>query len=160
MKGFDGDYAHNGMLQTIMALQTRPLKQNRLSWLTDARKKRPLRETVYYFVGCRPFFDVIFRDIEAGSIQGARNAVRLINALGIVPAVSDEECCCGHDALWNGQEEQFKHLAEKNIETIKATGAKQVVSFLPGGLPYLQGLLPPVFWRTGFRGGPDCMNFW
>ena len=152
-EGFDGDYAHNGMLQTIMALQTRPLKQNRLSWLTTQEKTASQGE-VYYFVGCRPFFDVIFRDIEAGSIQGARNAVRLINALGIVPAVSGEECCCGHDALWNGQEERFKRLAEKNIATIKATGAKQVVFSCPEGYLTFRDYYPRYFGELDFEAVP------
>jgi heterodisulfide reductase subunit D len=148
--GFDGEYAHNGMLQTLNSLQTRPLKQHRLAWLTPAEKTAPQGD-VYYFVGCRPFYDVIFRDIEAGSIQGARNAVRLINALGIVPALSADECCCGHDALWNGREDRLKLLAEKNIAAIRATGAKQVVFSCPEGYLTFRDYYPKFFGDLGFE---------
>ena len=57
----------------------------------------------------------------------ARSAVRLLNAVGIVPAVSEEERCCGHDLLWAGDEHRFKELMHANIEAIKKSGAKVVV---------------------------------
>jgi Fe-S oxidoreductase len=148
--GIEGTYAHNGMLQTIMALQTRPLKQKRLSWLTESEKVADQGE-YFYFVGCRPFFDVIFRDIEAGSIRGARRMIRLLNALEIVPAVSNEERCCGHDALWNGFEERFKILARKNIETIKASGARAVILSCPEGYYTMKEHYPRFFGPLGFE---------
>jgi len=150
LKGIEGLYAHNGMLQTIMALQTRPLQQNRLAWLTGAEKVSDQGD-YFYFVGCRPYFDVIFRDIEAGSIQGARNVIRLINAAGIIPAVSNQECCCGHDALWSGHEEQFKTLARINIETIKASGAKAVILSCPEGYYTFKEHYPRFFGKLDFE---------
>jgi Fe-S oxidoreductase len=148
--GFEGTYAHNGMLQTIMALQTKPLKQNRLSWLTEEEKVAASGDT-FYFVGCRPFFDVIFRDISAGSIQGARNIIKLLNALEITPVVSNEERCCGHDALWNGFEDRFKLLAQKNIETIRASGAKTVILSCPEGYYTFKTYYPKYFGELGFE---------
>ena len=35
-KGFNGMPTHNGMLQTIMSIQTRQVEQNRTSWIGDA----------------------------------------------------------------------------------------------------------------------------
>jgi len=150
LAGKEGAYAHSGMLQTIMALQTGPIRQNRLSWLTEKEAVAEKGET-FYFVGCRPFFDVIFRYIPAGSIQGARNAVRLLNALGIKPVVSNEERCCGHDALWNGLEGRFKALAEKNLETIRNSGAKKVLFTCPEGYYTFKTYYPKYFGPLDFE---------
>jgi Fe-S oxidoreductase len=126
--GFDGLPAHNGMLQTIMSIQTKDIQQNRRFWIKDGKTKE--KGDVFYFVGCRPYFDVIFRDIDAGSIQGARNVLKILNASGVEPVISDNERCCGHDALWNGNEDKFKQLARLNLDVISSAGAKKVISHI------------------------------
>jgi heterodisulfide reductase subunit D len=147
--GFDGVPAHNGMLQTIMSIQTQNIRQNRTFWIQDER----VADTgdIFYFVGCRPYFDVIFRDIDAGSIQGARNAVKILNRFGVEPVVSNDEKCCGHDALWNGHEERFKRLARSNLEVIRSSGAKQVVFTCPEGYHTFKNYYPKYFGELGFE---------
>ncbi len=147
--GFDGMPAHNGMLQTISALQTKDIKQNRVSWIEDGK----IRETgdIFYFVGCRPYYDVIFRDIDAGSIQGARNVVKILNACGVEPVVSNNERCCGHDALWNGNEEKFKQLARLNVDVIRSSGAKQVIFSCPEGYHTFKEYYPKYLGELGFE---------
>jgi Fe-S oxidoreductase len=137
------------MLQTIAAIQTKDIAQNRTSWLGDAKT----RETgdIFYFVGCRPYFDVIFQEIDAGSIQGSRNILKILNACGVEPVVSDEERCCGHDALWNGNEETFRRLARQNIDTIRSSGAKQVLFSCPEGYYTFKNLYPQHFGELGFE---------
>ncbi len=148
-KGYSGVPAHNGMLQTIMAIQTKDVKQDRTWWAQEG--KTVDKGDVFYFVGCRPYFDVIFRDINAGSIKGAQNVLKILNACGIEPVVSNEERCCGHDALWNGDEETFKRLAQLNIDTIKASGAKQVVFACPEGYLTFKNFYPKYFGDLDFE---------
>jgi Fe-S oxidoreductase len=80
-----------------------------------------------YFVGCLPYFDVIFDELDLKPLEIARSAVRLLNRVGISPIVSDEERCCGADLLLAGDVEGFRDLVKLNVEMIEATGAKKVV---------------------------------
>ncbi len=147
--GFDGMPAHNGMLQTIMSLQTTHIQQHRTSWIEDGKTKET--GDVFYFVGCRPYFDVIFRDIDAGSIQGAQHILKILNLCGVEPVVSNDERCCGHDALWNGNAETFKQLARLNLDTIRSSGAKQVVFSCPEGYHTFKYVYPEYFGDLGFE---------
>lgn len=147
--GYSGTPAHNGMLQTIMSIQTQNVQQDRTFWLEDGKTRES--GDVFYFVGCRPYFDVIFRDIEAGSLQGPRNIVKLLNSCGVEPVVSNDERCCGHDALWNGDEEKFKQLAAINLEVIRSSGAKQVVFSCPEGYYTFKNYYPEYFGELGFQ---------
>ena len=149
LMGFDGIPAHNGMLQTIMSIQTRDVQQNRTFWIEDGKTKET--GDVFYFVGCRPYFDVIFRDIDAGSITAAQNVLKILNACGVEPVVSNNERCCGHDALWNGNEEKFKQLAKLNLDTIRSSGAKQVVFSCPEGYHTFKNIYPKYFGELGFK---------
>ena len=136
------------MLQTISAIQTGNIQQNRKFWIEDGK----ISETgdIFFFVGCRPFFDVIFRDVDAGSIKGSQNILKLLNTCGVEPVVSNDERCCGHDALWNGNEEKFKQLAQLNIDVIRASGAKQVVFSCPEGYDTFKNVYPKYFGELGF----------
>ena len=82
--GFDGAPAHNGMLQTIMSIQTLPVHQNRTSWIEEGKTSET--GEFFYFVGCRPYFDVIFRDIGAGSIPKPLRIFRMFWAALMEPA--------------------------------------------------------------------------
>ncbi|MGB2826569.1 MAG: (Fe-S)-binding protein, partial [Thermoplasmata archaeon] len=57
--------------------------------------------------------------------------VRIMNKAGIVPVVSNDEVCCGHDLNWTGDEAGLRKLMKKNVELIKASGAKKVVFSCP-----------------------------
>lgn len=133
--GERGTYAHNGILQEIMRIQTTNVQQNRTEWLEEDRRAGEVQvadpgsgtSDVLYFVGCLPFFDVVFQDLQVRALDIAHNAVRLLNRIGISPIVSDEERCCGADLLLAGDVDSFRRLAELNVEAIKASGAKKVV---------------------------------
>lgn len=124
--------SHHGMLQTIMELQTQGIHQKKTGWALEAGKVAEKGDT-FFFVGCMPYFDVIFRDIGVDSLTTSRQVIKILNAAGIEPVVSDEEACCGHDMLWNGKPEVFQKLAQHNVDLIRRSGAKRVVFNCPEG---------------------------
>ncbi len=128
--GVEGVYAHNAIMQQLMGMMGQATRQNRTGWVTDDLQTATAGDD-FYFVGCLPYFDVIFADLGIVSTDTARNTVRLLNALGIVPTVSNDERCCGADLLLNGDEEGFRKLAELNVRTIAESGAKRVIFACP-----------------------------
>jgi Fe-S oxidoreductase len=84
-------------------------------------------------VGCSPYFQPVFEDIEVSPVNIARNSIKILNGLRIDPVVLPNERCCGHDLLWTGDVETFKKLAQLNVEMIKESGAKKVVFSCPEG---------------------------
>jgi Fe-S oxidoreductase len=126
----EGTYAHNAIMQQLMTIMAQPVQQKRTGWVTDdlqvSRKGKDL-----YFVGCAPYFDIIFADLGIVSTDAARDTVRLLNCIGIKPVVSDEERCCGADLLLNGDEEGFRRLAELNVRVIADSGAERVILACP-----------------------------
>ncbi|HUU07410.1 MAG TPA: (Fe-S)-binding protein, partial [Thermoplasmata archaeon] len=115
--------------QRIMA--NTDLKQKRLDWVKEDMKITD-KGDVFYFVGCLPHYDAIFKDMEELRLQDiAESAVRIMNKAGVVPVVSNEEKCCGHDLMWTGNESDFEKLMRYNVELIKRSGAKKVVFTCP-----------------------------
>ena len=86
----EGTYAHNAIMQQLMSIMAQSVRQNRTGWVTD-ELRTAARGDDFYFVGCLPYFDVIFADLGVVSTDSARNAVRLMNAIGITPVVSVDE---------------------------------------------------------------------
>lgn len=126
----EGAYAHNAVMQQLMGIMTQAIKQNRTDWLTG-ELQTVRRGEDFYFVGCLPYFDVLFEDLGVVSTDAARDAVRLMNAVGITPVVSDDERCCGADLLLNGDERGFGELARLNVDVIAESGARRVVFTCP-----------------------------
>jgi len=125
--GFKGKCSHSGameMLQNIMTAED--LDQKRLSWVGSDLQ---ISETgdYLYFVGCAPYFDIFFEDLDLNILESAKSSIKILNRLGISPVLMPNERCCGHDLLWNGDLEKFKQLAHKNLEMIKKTEAKTIL---------------------------------
>jgi Fe-S oxidoreductase len=136
--------AHRGLFQGIMRLQTLDVKQNKTEWARQAGKVSETGDT-YYFVGCSPYFQVEFeKDWNLDVMEGPRGVLKLLNAVGIEPVVSDDERCCGHDLMWNGDVENFTALARKNVELIKSLGCKRVVFQCPEGYITFKKYYPEV----------------
>ena len=102
------------------------LKQNRLNWTSNNLISR--KGKILYFTGCLPYFDSVFKEIDVNALDIARGAVRIFNSLGIKPVVMDNERCCGHDALWMGDQENFESLGKLNLDLIAKTGAEKIVT--------------------------------
>ncbi len=130
----DGQRAHcthGGALQSLMRIMTSPkLKQNRVEWANGDLKTAHDGE-VLYFVGCAPYFDILFADLGVQTLNAAKSAVKLLNAVGIEPVLLDNERCCGHDLLWSGDRANFLRLAEHNLHAIRKSKARQVVFSCP-----------------------------
>jgi Fe-S oxidoreductase len=125
--GFHGKCSHSGAMEMLQTIMTTPdLNQNRLDWISDDMEISEEGE-VLYFTGCAPYFDVFFSDLDLSIMEGPKSSVQLLNALGVTPVLLPDERCCGHDLLWNGDVDNFKMLAEHNLEAIKKTGAKTLL---------------------------------
>ncbi|MBI2830716.1 MAG: (Fe-S)-binding protein [Chloroflexi bacterium] len=129
--GNTGQCTHGGALRALTHIMTaNNLSQNRLDWV-GKNLKVSAQSDVLFFVGCQPYFDVLFSDLEVRTLDAARGAIKLFNTLGIEPAVLPNERCCGHDLLWAGDTKGFARLAEHNIRALKESKAKRVVTTCP-----------------------------
>ncbi len=142
--------SHHGVFQTIAQIQTKNFKQNRTDWAQEIGTIREQGE-YFYFVGCIPYFEKVFRYLDLDSLEPAKNTLKLLNKLGIDPVVSDAEKCCGHDALWTGDENTFRKLASSNIEAIKASGAQKVIFSCPEGYITFKEHYPKYFGELPFE---------
>jgi heterodisulfide reductase subunit D len=131
--GQHGICAHSGQLQSVQRLMTSPaIKQKRLEWLSKEYRVSEDSD-VLLWVGCAPYFAPIFDDIEFNALDVTKATLKLLNSLGIEPRLLPNEKCCGHDALWTGDIETFKKLAEYNAAQIKEAGVKKIVFSCPEG---------------------------
>jgi len=150
-KGLKGFRAHDGALHSWMRLMTSSdLKQNRLDWIrSDLRVKTA--GPVAFFTGCAPYFDVFFAGIKVDTLSIARDSVRLLNFLGIEPAVLANERCCGHDLLWTGDQENFEILCQLNYKEFKAAGVEEIVVSCPECFHILNEYMPQIIPRFDIK---------
>lgn len=122
---------HGGITSSIAnAMADLDLRQNRLGWVKEAKVSE--EGEILLFTGCLPYFDLIFDPLKIeGGANVLYNAARIMNHAQIIPAVTSEEVCCGHDQIWAGEETTFRKLMEKNLKAIERTGAKRIVTTCP-----------------------------
>jgi len=147
--GCEGVDSHAGVLRSIMELHAKGFKPAGTTWL-DEHLLTSKKGDDFYFVGCLPYFDVIFRNIELTSTPIAKSAVRLMNLAGITPVVSDNERCCGHDFYWSGNYDGFERLARYNARLISDSGAKRVIFTCPEGYYMFSKVYPSVLGKLKF----------
>lgn len=123
--------SHGGILESICQIMTAPsLNQNRMGWLNGELKTSKDGEWLY-FVGCLPYFDTLFSDLEVDTLNIARSSMKILNHFEIKPQVLANEKCCGHDMYWNGDMETFERLAKSNLEQFEKSGAKNILTSCP-----------------------------
>lgn len=150
-QGITGQCTHGGAIQSLMRIMTGDeIRQDRLEWVPKQARIATEADTLY-FVGCTPYFDTFFTDLGVNTLGAARGAIALLNRMGIVPALSPNERCCGHDLLNSGDREGFLALARQNVKEINATGAKRVVVSCPEGYHTLKVEYPRFTGPTGFE---------
>ena len=127
-EGVEPECPHGGALQSVMRMMAKGgTQQDRMRWLTGDLKTEPAKGEVFYWTGCTMYYDAFFPDFQVKTLEGTRAAVRLLNKLGVVPVVSKDERCCGHDLLWNGDRENFELLAKQNVKLVADSGASVLV---------------------------------
>lgn len=131
IQNMEGTCSHGGILQSISQIMASAnLKQNRLDWL--GKEYNTSKNSDYlFFMGCLPYFDALFTDINVQSLNIARSNLRILNYFNIQPQLLSNEKCCGHDFFWKGDIETFKKLAEANLEMIEQSGAKKIITSCP-----------------------------
>ncbi len=126
--GITGNCAHGSLLPALSRLMARPkIKQNRLNWIPEGAKIAKNGE-ILYFVGCLPYFDAVFSDINVKNVEIAQSMINILNRAGIKPVLLKNERCCGHDLSFAGDSEHFEKLAKINIAAIKKSHATKVIT--------------------------------
>lgn len=150
-QGKGGVPAHRGLFQAVMRLQTLDVKQSRTDWARETGRISESGDT-YFFVGCAPFFDVEFRqDWDLDVMDGPKGVLKLLNSVGVEPVVHDDERCCGHDLMWNGDRENFVKLAHRNVNLIRSLGCKRVIFHCPEGYVTFKNYYPEIVGDLGFE---------
>lgn len=127
--GKEPECPHGGSLQSVMRMMALGgTRQDRMKWLDGSLKTVPDKGEVFYWTGCTMYYDAFFTDFGVKTLEGTRAAVRIMNRIGVVPVVSPEERCCGHDLLWNGDRKNFELLAAHNVGLVAQSGAKVLVT--------------------------------
>ncbi|MHA1144230.1 MAG: (Fe-S)-binding protein [Candidatus Helarchaeota archaeon] len=108
---------------------------------------------ILFFRGCVPFFNLESHvsGLEKDYTIFSRSVVRLLNYLDIKPILLENERCCGHDALWQGDFTTFERLARLNIDSIEKTGAKLVIFNCAEGYRTFKIDYPNYFGKLNFQ---------
>jgi Fe-S oxidoreductase len=114
-----------------MHMMARPdIQQKRLGWLPEDIVLTEQSDT-RFFVGCAPYFDVIFEDLGVKTLDGVIGALRLLNKAGISFNLLANERCCGRDLLSQGDREGFLGLANTNLDEFNKHGVKRIITYCP-----------------------------
>jgi len=92
--------------------------ENRKKWITKDIKVAE-KADVLYFVGC----SASYKNPEI-----ARATAKIFNASGTPFMLMADEWCCGNTLFSVGMLDEARELAKRNIEAVKASGAKKLVT--------------------------------
>lgn len=130
-QGTDIKCSHSGIPHVTMHMMAnRNIRQNRLDWLPPDIGVTEQSDTVF-FVGCAPYFDVIFDDLNAKTLEGTKGALKLLNHGKIPFTLLSNERCCGRDLLLLGDTEEFLALAQANFDEFTRQGIKRIITSCP-----------------------------
>ncbi len=150
-RGMRSVLAHGGLLLIIAQLMAKSnRKQRRQDWLKPDLRVSEKGDTAL-FVGCLPYFDVIFAELGVNPVRTAQNAVRSLNAVGVEPVLLDDERCCGHDLLWLGDIGNAVKLATRNIEQLQRFKVKRIVFLCPECLYTFRMEYPELVGEVGME---------
>ncbi|MBM4453186.1 MAG: (Fe-S)-binding protein [Chloroflexi bacterium] len=130
-EGAELQYNHGGIMQTAMHIAGhRNIKAKNFDWLPEDIEVDKQSNTAF-FVGCAPYFDVVFSDLNTNTVEGTRGALRLLNRAQIPFRLLDGERCCGRDLLLIGDLKGFLTLANANAHEFSSKGVKRIVTSCP-----------------------------
>ncbi len=100
--------------------------EKRLEWLGDKKVKLLPRERAKaaLYIGCTTAYDP---DLH----RQARSLVRILERLGTDFGILEEEICCGEPVLRVGDAGLFSELSARNLERIRASGVRTIVTVSP-----------------------------
>ncbi len=129
-QGVQLEETHDGILKIITDIQAnRDIPPKLPVNLVPEGHKISEKGEVAYFVGCLPILNTVFEDFEPNSLEIAQNAIKILNkTLKDPPVIIKNAKCCGHDALWKGDFDTFKKLAEHNVKEINKLGIKTIIT--------------------------------
>ncbi len=143
--------AHTGIIQTLGRIMAKSEKsQQRRSWLDPSLRVRDKGE-IALFIGCLPYFAVIFKELGVNPLKTARNAVFILNRLGVEPVILADERCCGHDLLWLGDNQTVQKLAQRNLSQLHTAGVKTVLFLCPECLRTFKLDYPKIVGATDLK---------
>ena len=132
-RGTEIQYSHGGAPQTVMHIMAhRDIKQKRFNWLPEDIEISKQCDTAF-FVGCAPYFDVLFSEFGVKTVDGTKGALRLLNRAQIPFTLIPNERCCGRDLLLLGDLEGFLSLAQANMHEFTRRGIKNIITNCPEG---------------------------
>jgi len=130
-EGAEIQYSHGGTPQTIMHIMAHSdTRQNRLNWLPEDIEVHKQSDTAF-FVGCAPYFDVIFSNLGVKTAEGTKGALRLLNLVQRPFTLLPNERCCGRDLLLMGDIDGFLSLAQANMHEFRRKGIKKIITNCP-----------------------------
>ena len=131
LEGTEVQYSHGGTPQAVMHMMAhKDISQNRLSWLPEDIEIHRRSDTAF-FVGCAPYFDVLFSHLDVKTTAGSKGALRLLNRAQIQFTLLPNERCCGRDLLLMGDTEGFLALARGNMREFSRRGIKNIITNCP-----------------------------
>jgi Fe-S oxidoreductase len=148
--GNRGIPSHDGLMQIMADIQATGIPQAKQFWLEEGLKAQK-QGTDLLFVGCLPFYGIAFEDYGLDLLSLANDSVRVLNAMSIEPALSEDERCCGHDQYWRGEFEKFERLARLNIEAFTKCGAERVIFVCPEGYQIVRDEYPKYLGELPFK---------
>jgi Fe-S oxidoreductase len=135
----------------MMRLMAREdLQQNRLGWLPNDISLSPQSDSLF-FVGCAPYFDVLFSDLGVSTLEGVKGALKLLNRAQIPFNIIADERCCGRDLLLQGDRKGFAALAKANMEQFARHGVKRIITNCPECYYTLKVEYPSMIGGTGIE---------
>lgn len=141
--------SHGGALQSVMHMMASPdIHQERLKWLPEDIDLTEQSDT-RFFVGCAPYFDVVFKDIGVKTLDGVIGALRLLNQAQVPFNLLADERCCGRDLLLQGDRAGFLALAQANLAEFSRHGVKKLITYCPECYACLKEEYPKV---PGYNG--------
>lgn len=124
-------YSHGCVTEAVMHLMgNEKIKQVRNDWIpSDIQIDGSCKSA--FFVGCAPYFDIIFQELNVHLTAGVVGAMRLLNHAGVPFTVLDNERCCGHDLILAGDLKGFLKLGKANHEELKMRGVEKIITACP-----------------------------
>jgi heterodisulfide reductase subunit D len=111
-------------------------REERFAQLEHDIANLPDTAEVLYFLGC----DTAYRQPQIASA-----AIKVLKAAGVnFTVLKESELCCGEPQRLLGFVDEAAETAHKNVEIIKATGAKQIVYSCPSCLRVMKETYPQM----------------